>query len=962
MAENVGSGNDRSSAISLDVLYGYLNCPYKAYLQLAHQTSPKSAYETALAALRDEVKLRVLGKIESQNPGFSIPKRVALTRITLRKGEPFIIDSDLAIDGFCISIDGLRKVTGRSSLGDFHYQPLLFHEGPRVRERQRLLLGSIALLLSRVQGRVPSGGIIYHGPEATPSTVKFPAGMNAAGCVLDELERMRCGQVQPKLVLNDHCTICEFQRRCHDQAVKEDNLSLLRGVGEKKISDYGRNGILTLTQLAHTFRPVRDGKRPEKRSTRRYYALQALSIRDRRVYVLGTPKMRSTAVRIYLDVEGNPHEGYVYLIGMIIQDGDRQQSYSFWANSKAEERVIFERFLAVVALYDTPTIYCYGEYERAFIRRLRDEGRRKKPANKVLDALVNVLSLIYAFFYFPTYSNSLKEIGRYLGCSWTEDDASGAQSIAWRIWWDRTHDNRWKTNLIEYNREDCVALGKLVEFLEAACAYAPSSPPDSTRASVGPPVSAVHELDKLASTARWRENKFVYPDFKFVNECAYFDYQRQRVFVRTSKSLRKQRRKPGLQRNRSLRAGRVVVTADKCSTCGDGNLVKIHPIDGRSLKNKRAFDLVLSAGTIKRRVIECEAATYRCSSCGNCSRSERYERVAKYLHGLMSWAIDLHIAYRLSGSMIGEMLEEFFGLAVPRQEIHVFKSLMARRYRSTYQKLLAKLIAGPVLHADETEVKLRSGKAYVWVFTSLEGVVFIQRPTREGKFLRGMLKDFNGVLVTDFYAAYDSLECAQQKCLIHLIRDINQGLLDAPYDQELQSIAEPFGSLLRSIVATVDDYGLKRRYLGRHTREVDGFFRTLSCRSFHSDGARALQKRLVKCESKLFTFMRHDGVPWNNNNAENAIKRFAYYRADTVGLMKEGGLDDYLVLLSIYMTCRYKGVSFLKFLLSKARDIDAFWARPRMRQRSTAIELYPKGFDSRGPRSRRKKADVPDAG
>jgi hypothetical protein len=39
-----------------------------------------------------------------------------------------------------------------------------------------------------------------------------------------------------------------------------------------------------------------------------------------------------------------------------------------------------------------------------------------------------------------------------------------------------------------------------------------------------------------------------------------------------------------------------------------------------------------------------------------------------------------------------------------------------------------------------------------------------------------VLKDFRGVLVSDFYAAYDSLTCEQQKCLIHLIRDMNTDL------------------------------------------------------------------------------------------------------------------------------------------------------------------------------------------
>ena len=74
------------------------------------------------------------------------------------------------------------------------------------------------------------------------------------------------------------------------------------------------------------------------------------------------------------------------------------------------------------------------------------------------------------------------------------------------------------------------------------------------------------------------------------------------------------------------------------------------------------------------------------------------------------------------------------------------------------------------------------------------------RPTREGDFLHELLKDFHGVLVSDFYAAYDSLDCPQQKCLIHLMRDMNQELLNNPFDEELQSITGPFGTLLRAIV------------------------------------------------------------------------------------------------------------------------------------------------------------------
>jgi len=49
---------------------------------------------------------------------------------------------------------------------------------------------------------------------------------------------------------------------------------------------------------------------------------------------------------------------------------------------------------------------------------------------------------------------------------------------------------------------------------------------------------------------------------------------------------------------------------------------------------------------------------------------------------------------------------------------------------------------------------------------------------------------------------------------------------------------------------------------------------------------------LIKYQDKLFTFLRHDGVPWNNNNAENAIRQFAYYREVAAGRLKEDRLRD----------------------------------------------------------------------
>ena len=58
------------------------------------------------------------------------------------------------------------------------------------------------------------------------------------------------------------------------------------------------------------------------------------------------------------------------------------------------------------------------------------------------------------------------------------------------------------------------------------------------------------------------------------------------------------------------------------------------------------------------------------------------------------------------------------------------------------------------------------------------------------------------------------------------------------------------------------------------------------------------------------------------------------YREDVGRSVKEAGLTEHLVLLSIYQTCRVRDISFLKFLLSRERDIDTFAAGRRRRQRA----------------------------
>jgi hypothetical protein len=319
--------------------------------------------------------------------------------------------------------------------------------------------------------------------------------------------------------------------------------------------------------------------------------------------------------------------------------------------------------------------------------------------------------------------------------------------------------------------------------------------------------------------------------------------------------------------------------------------------------------------------------------------SESY-RSAEFRYGnnLTSWVIYHHIALRQTYEDVNLSLNELFGFRFIRCVLNRIKPWMAEQHRATYDRLKEKLRRGSLIHADETKVRVKSHAGYVWAFRNLEEVVYVYTPTREGTIVEQMLDGFTGVLVSDFYAAYDAPKCPQQKCLIHLMRDVNDDLFHHPFDEELKQLAQGLVSVLKPIVDTIDKFGLKQHHLYKHKREVNRFFRSLSARAYQSELARKYQKRLHKYQDKLFVFLDHDGVPWNNNNAENAIKLFASRRKILGASSTEKGLQDYLIFLSIYQTCRHKCVSFLQFLRSRIFDIDQFAeGAPERRHRDAMI-------------------------
>ena len=160
-------------------------------------------------------------------------------------------------------------------------------------------------------------------------------------------------------------------------------------------------------------------------------------------------------------------------------------------------------------------------------------GQKKgTPVNKALKNSINLLSVIYARIYLPAYSNGLKDIARFLGFKWSEPNASGIQSIIWRKEWEHSHNPFLKQKLTTYNAEDCEALAGVTDYLRVLTSK--RDVPNSK------PIDVVN-TDTLPryNPFKFQTNQFVLPAFAKINSAAHWNYQREKILLKSNHRLNK---------------------------------------------------------------------------------------------------------------------------------------------------------------------------------------------------------------------------------------------------------------------------------------------------------------------------------------------------------------------------------------------------------------------------------------
>jgi hypothetical protein len=278
----------------------------------------------------------------------------------------------------------------------------------------------------------------------------------------------------------------------------------------------------------------------------------------------------------------------------------------------------------------------------------------------------------------------------------------------------------------------------------------------------------------------------------------------------------------------------------------------------------------------------------------------------------------------LSFPKISQLAEDTCNMWISSGGVYTLFKSVSSSYLETEKLLLQKLMESTKIHADETSVSIQGNLQYVWVFTDGEHVIFRLTQTRESDIVHQILNGYEGVLVSDFFAGYDAAKCRQQKCWVHLIRDINDDLKNSPFNSEFQIFVLALRDMLIPIFEAIEKYGLKNRNLNKFNKLVEKFYaHHVTELQYKSDLTRKYQKRFIRYKESLFVFLKYDGIPWNNNMAERTLRHLAVQRKIS-GSFFSNSMKKYLILLGIAQTCRLKNKPLLEFLMSGEKNIDLF--------------------------------------
>jgi len=276
---------------------------------------------------------------------------------------------------------------------------------------------------------------------------------------------------------------------------------------------------------------------------------------------------------------------------------------------------------------------------------------------------------------------------------------------------------------------------------------------------------------------------------------------------------------------------------------------------------------------------------------------------------LMLFVCFQHFCLALTNNKIQTELLTYFGIKVSLGEISHIITKTGKMFGPKFEELKQRLRKTTYHHEDETGWRKKGKNHWLWTFISKEVALFKVSKSRGHKVPKGIIgKDYNGVVSSDRYSAYNKLEeetnCTQQKCWVHILRASKK--LAKSHNE-----GKYLHRKLKEIFAEAKKYEKKNQF--ERVPELIAKVEKMASRKYgHSEARKFIDSLAVRHKYNLFRFVGNEHILADNNTAERAIRKAVIIRKISGGNRSHSGAIATERMLSFVQTCQLQNKDFFQ--------------------------------------------------
>lgn len=369
-------------------------------------------------------------------------------------------------------------------------------------------------------------------------------------------------------------------------------------------------------------------------------------------------------------------------------------------------------------------------------------------------------------------------------------------------------------------------------------------------------------------------------------------------------------------RKRPLKVNYIVdVYAEKCKDCGSTNI--------RLYRNTKP-----SHHTQEDIVLKVEKITtlyrkywYRCQDCGKVFLPPPASgEIPNARIGPNARAIETILKYKLKlpYDKVEGIFCELFGFPLTSTTLVGFDNKTKDQAKPVFELLQRELKYSNLVYGDETGWPVDGANWWLWCLANESIVCFLIDKSRGSKVIKGVLgEDFDGILSSDFYSAYNCLlQAIQQKCNTHLLRKMREIRTREILTAKEQRFLEELKELVQEGMQGWGKYHQKqldKASLCLLKKQILKKIKVLIAQKFSNKEVETLKGRIQKRKSQIFTYLEHPEIEPTNNRVERLLRGPVIWRKICFGNRSTGGTENVSIILSLIQTAEINEVNPLFF-------------------------------------------------